>query len=137
MIIFCRFPVKMFIFPIDFNGNCLNIVPGRSGMPPDHSQTLLGDVWKKYFSIQMPIFLEPLFLQKSTSYGSSGESTFFQVFTPPCSKHSTLPQDFCIWSPFSEKALFSFRAFPELIPHRYIGSILIYIYIYIYMKNDF
>ena len=66
--------------------------------------------------LKMLIFLETLFLHKSTSYGSSGRSawgkmfvcwcTFFQVFTPPCSKHNTLPQDFCIWSPFSEKALF-------------------------------
>ena len=31
---------------IDFNGNCLNIGPGRSGVPPDHSQTLLGDFCK-------------------------------------------------------------------------------------------
>ena len=53
---------------------------------------------EKCVSLKMPMFWEPLFLQKSTSYGSSGGSasgkmlvfrcTFFQVFTPPCSKHT-------------------------------------------------
>ena len=31
----------------DFRQNWLNIGPNRSGMPPDHSWTLLGHFWKK------------------------------------------------------------------------------------------
>ena len=42
---------------IDFNGNGLNIGPDRSGMPPDHSQTLLGDFWKKLFFAKNADFL--------------------------------------------------------------------------------
>ena len=42
----------------------LNIGPGRSGMPPDHSQTLLDDFWKKICFNENADFLETTLFAK-------------------------------------------------------------------------
>ena len=36
----------------DFRQNLSNMGPNRSGMPPEHSQTLLGHFWKNSFFVK-------------------------------------------------------------------------------------
>ena len=115
-------------FSVNIDWKCLKISPNKPGMLPDHSRRLLGVFWEKYVFIKIVISENKLFLQKSTSYGSSGRSAWgkmlvfwsslFHVFTPTHHQYSIAREDFCILHFFSWKSDFSFRGFPELVLHR-------------------
>ena len=98
------------------------------GCPPSTPRHFWDIFGKSNLSVKMLIFVEKLFLQKSTSYGSSGQSgwgkmlvfwsSLFHLFTSTRQKCVIVREDVCIWHLILWKNDFSFRSFPELILHK-------------------
>ena len=111
----CRRFLVQIVFLFDFNRNGLNIDPKRSGMSPDHSQTLLGHFREKSFFVQN-VDLSNIFFCKSQPHMAAlaevleAKCSYFDSLSFMCSpqpaQHITFYCKMLIFSiPFSEKAL--------------------------------